>query len=359
MKKKPEVFSVYFGGGDPACVEVKYIEKTIRYLDEYFDLSQCEEIIFEGNAKSLNDLEKLKHYKEAKVNRISFGVQTFDTQIRKKIALRPSVDDIYETIEKLQQVGISRFDIDMIYNLPDQTEENLRRDLDIAFQLPVTYVSYYQLTVMPNTQFESLLKKDTYTTNPPSPEKDMELSRVIMERAKEMKLYEPRYMCYSSTENSRKDEKLDKSCLPILAFGSSAKGTFYDINYKNVSSIHEYIRMLKNDMFPTTICYYSDKEDMEEFQLLMALQIMKFKKSQITGYERFNTIFRDLIESAYLIEKGDELSLSSEGKVFIGNIQYLFINQKQKMRRYRNVLKSHNDKKNPYNQDKMNIKHTK
>lgn len=359
MKKIPQVFSVYFGGGDPACVEEKYIEKTIQYLDEYFDLSQCEEIIFEGNAKSLNDLEKLKHYKEAKVNRISFGVQTFDTQIRNKIALRPNVDDIYETIEKLQQVGISRFDIDMMYNLPDQTVENLRRDLDIVFQLPVTYVSYYQLTVMPNTQFENLLKKNTYTKNPPSPEKDMEMSRVIMERAEEMKLYEPRYMCYSVAENSRKDEELDKNCLPVLAFGSSAKGTFYHINYKNVSSIYEYIEMLKNDMFPATVCYYADKEDMEEFQLLMALQITRFKKSQITGYDRFKTIFRDLIEKGYLIEKGDELSLSTEGKVFIGNIQYLFINQKQKIRRYRNILKSHNNKKNPYNQDKMDIKYTK
>jgi oxygen-independent coproporphyrinogen-3 oxidase len=356
MKTKPQVFSVYFGGGDPACVDAKYIEKTIQYLNDCFDLSNCEEIIMEGNAKSLNDLEKLSIYKEAKVNRISFGVQIFDPQIRKKVALRPSVDDIYETIDSLHKVGIPRIDIDMMYNLPDQTAESLEKDLEIAFRLPLTYVSYYQLTVMPNTQFENLLKKDTYTTNPPSPEKDMELSKVIMDKAEKMGMYEPRYMCFSDGENSRRDEELEKNCLPVLAFGPSAKGTFYDINYKNVSSIQQYVDVLKNDMFPAINCYYASKEDMEVFQLLMALQTMRFKKSQITGYDRFDSIFRDLIESGYVAENGEELSLTRAGKVFIGNIQYLFINHDQKKRRYRNVLKSRNNKTNPYNQDKMDIK---
>lgn len=359
LKKNVRVFSVYFGGGDPACVNTKYIEKTIHYLNDYFDLSACEEIIFEGNAKSLTFLDKLYNYKEAGINRISFGVQTFDHQIRKKLALRPSIDDIYQTIENLQKVGISRFDIDMIYNLPDQSEESLIKDLDIAFRLPVTYVSYYQLTVMPNTQFESLTKNITYTQSPPSPEKDMELSKVILKRAAEMEMFEPRYMCFSTTGNSRRDNDLDKICYPVLAFGPSAKGTFYHINYKNVSSIRNYVEMLKDRIMPVVACYYADKEDLEEFRLLMALQTMKFEKNQISNYERFDTNFRDLIKCGYVVENKEELSLSTEGKVFIGNIQYLFINDKQKNRRLRNVLKSRNDKKNPYNQDKMDIKQPK
>lgn len=358
LTQKPKVFSVYFGGGDPACVEPEYIEKTIQNLREYYDLSKCEEIIFEGNAKSLNNMENLHRYKEAGIDRISFGVQTFDPDIRKKLALRPSLDDIYQTIEKMQKIGV-RYDIDMMYNLPDQDKERMIRDLEIAFRLPVTYLSYYQLTVMPNTKFDQLLKDSTYTTYPPTPQKDMELSKIIMKKAAEMGMYEPRYMCYSTMNNSRKDNTLEKICYPVLAFGPSSKSTFYHINYKNVCSVSEYVKMLKDDCLPTLNCYYASKEDMEEYELFNAILTMKFQKKEMQNYGRFENILNDLVKSGYFIDNGEELSLTDKGKVFIGNIQYLFINEEQKRRRYRNVLSSRVNKVNPYNQDKMGIPKTK
>lgn len=125
--KNVKIRSIQFGGGSPSCIPLHYIERVLKTIKEEFDTIDCELITMEGNARDLT-LEYVSQVKEIGIDRMSFGIQTFDPEIRKKIGIKSTVEDIYRAVESFKKIDFPDYSADLMYNLPDQTLDILSRD---------------------------------------------------------------------------------------------------------------------------------------------------------------------------------------------------------------------------------------
>ena len=150
--KDKEIETVFIGGGTPSTVEPKLYEKIFTTIEPY--LAKDIEITSEANPNSatkewLNGMFKLG------VNRISFGVQSFDKEKLKLLNRAHSKEDAISAILDAKEIGYKNLSLDLIYATLGDTKELLVRDIDEAFKLPINHLSAYALTIEDGTPFES------------------------------------------------------------------------------------------------------------------------------------------------------------------------------------------------------------
>lgn len=139
-----EIISIYFGGGTPSLMEPDYIEQIINVAKKNFNLSDTAEITLETNPGTVT-LDKLKRFKEAGINRISIGVQSFDDEELKFLTRIHDSKTAIETVENAYNAGFNNISVDLIFNLPNQTKKKWKENLIKAIGLPIAHISAYSL----------------------------------------------------------------------------------------------------------------------------------------------------------------------------------------------------------------------
>ena len=154
------VETIYFGGGTPSVLTVPELNDILHFFQQEFKVSNDAEITLEANPDDLTS-EYLTGIKEAGVNRLSLGIQSFQNKHLKKMNRRHNADEAVKAIENAAELGFDNISIDLIYGLPDLTEIEWQDSLSRAFQLPVQHLSAYHLTYHEGTPFYTWLKKGT------------------------------------------------------------------------------------------------------------------------------------------------------------------------------------------------------
>ncbi len=149
--KKNSISSIFIGGGTPSTVAPKYYKPIFEILLPY--LSKDVEITTEANPNSASYSWLIGMY-ELGVNRISFGVQSFNSNKLKFLGRSHSPNQAIKAIEDAYRVGFRQISLDLIYNCAKDSKKLLLRDLNEAFALPITHISAYELTIEANTPFE-------------------------------------------------------------------------------------------------------------------------------------------------------------------------------------------------------------
>ncbi|MGA1206749.1 MAG: radical SAM family heme chaperone HemW [Litorivicinaceae bacterium] len=144
--------SVFFGGGTPSLMPPESLQPLFEMLRENHWIDESTEITLEANPGTL-DLGHLDGYRALGINRLSIGIQTFDSQGLERLGRIHSGDDGKRMIEAAQTLGFSRLNVDLMHSLPEQTPEQALADLQTALSLGVQHLSWYQLTIEPNTVF--------------------------------------------------------------------------------------------------------------------------------------------------------------------------------------------------------------
>ncbi|OHE18863.1 MAG: coproporphyrinogen III oxidase [Sulfurimonas sp. RIFOXYD2_FULL_37_8] len=144
--------SLFIGGGTPSTVSPKLYEKLFSMLEPY--LAQNIEITSEANPNSAT-LEWLEGMFALGVNRISFGVQSFNKEKLRLLNRAHNASQAEEAILNAQKVGYKNISLDLIYATLGDTKELLENDLLRAFSLPINHLSAYALTIEEGTPFES------------------------------------------------------------------------------------------------------------------------------------------------------------------------------------------------------------
>jgi len=148
--------SLYLGGGTPSLIPADELAQLIKYVRQTLWLNDQAEITMESTIHDLTS-DKLKTLAEAGVNRISFGVQTFDTALRKRLGRLSDRQKVCDTIASARQAGIKTLSADILYRLPGQTPDEFIDDLKIAVGLGLDGVSIYPLIVMDGTPLKKAL----------------------------------------------------------------------------------------------------------------------------------------------------------------------------------------------------------
>ncbi len=146
------LISVYCGGGTPSLFSPEEIQRVIEFLEQSGRLSLDAEITLEANPGTI-ERGRFAAYRDAGINRVSLGAQSFDTDTLHRIGRIHAVTDVYRSVEELHAAGIQNFNIDLMFGLPGQSPEMAAFDLNEAVKLQPVHISRYQLTLEPNTLF--------------------------------------------------------------------------------------------------------------------------------------------------------------------------------------------------------------
>jgi putative oxygen-independent coproporphyrinogen III oxidase len=153
--------TVFFGGGTPSLFAPDDFARLLRALRERIAFACDAEITMEANPGTI-ERGRFAGYREAGINRISLGAQSFAPRALERLGRIHTADDTHRAVAELRAAGIENFNLDLMYALPEQTLEEAIFDVQTACGLCPTHVSYYQLTLEPGTVF--------YSRPPPLPD---------------------------------------------------------------------------------------------------------------------------------------------------------------------------------------------
>ncbi|MEW8399340.1 MAG: radical SAM family heme chaperone HemW [Candidatus Thiodiazotropha sp.] len=144
--------SVFIGGGTPSLFSAEGIGRLLSGIADAVTWGEEIEITMEANPGALESL-RLPGYREAGVNRLSLGAQSLNPDSLQALGRIHGPDEIVAAVERAKQAGFERINLDMMFGLPRQTPAMAAADLAAAIALNPGHISYYQLTLEPNTPF--------------------------------------------------------------------------------------------------------------------------------------------------------------------------------------------------------------
>jgi oxygen-independent coproporphyrinogen-3 oxidase len=155
--------TVFFGGGTPSLFPPEHFARLLDALRQQIAFASDVEITLEANPGTI-ERGRFSGYKDAGINRVSLGAQTFDARALKALGRIHSAEDTQRAVEELRAAKLDNFNLDLMYALPEQTCDQAQNDVKKAIALKPAHISYYQLTLEPGTVF--------YSRPPPLPNED-------------------------------------------------------------------------------------------------------------------------------------------------------------------------------------------
>lgn len=178
-----KVDTIYFGGGTPSLLPETAIHSIIQLLSQLFDINPHAEITLEANPDDVT-AARLHAWKEAGINRLSMGVQSFsDSSLHWMNRVHESAQSV-EAIELAQAAGFRNITIDLIYGIPGLSDERWEQDINKTLALQVPHLSCYALTVEPRTALDKMIRtKKTADIDPETQARHFNILTRKMEEA--------------------------------------------------------------------------------------------------------------------------------------------------------------------------------
>lgn len=150
IKHNKKIETVFIGGGTPSTIKAFEYEEIFEMIKPH--LEEFAEITTEANPNSAS-YEWLENMNKLGVNRVSFGVQSFDNDKLKFLGRAHNANSAIKAIQNAKSIGFKGINCDIIYGVQNDTMESLKKDFDTAFSLPITHLSAYSLTIEEGTKF--------------------------------------------------------------------------------------------------------------------------------------------------------------------------------------------------------------
>ncbi|SFC11038.1 radical SAM family heme chaperone HemW [Pragia fontium] len=318
------ISTIFIGGGTPSLLSAEAMQKLLDGVRERLPVDAQAEITMEANPGTV-EADRFNAYQQAGVNRISIGVQSFNQAKLERLGRIHGPQEAKRAARLAQELGLRSFNLDLMHGLPDQTLEQALDDLRQAIELNPPHLSWYQLTIEPNTLFGS--------RPPVLPDDDalwdiyqhghQLLSTAGYQQYETSAYAKPGYQCQHNLNYWRFGDYLGIGC------GAHGKLSFTDGRIlRTVKTRHPRGYMTGN---------YLDKQHnvetderpfeffMNRFRLLEATPRADFVN--FTGLDE--SLIRDKIDSAleqgYLTETAEEWQITEKGKLFLNSLLELFL----------------------------------
>ena len=153
VRERP-IETVFIGGGTPSLMSGAFYHRLFERLRERLTFSPEAEITLEANPGTL-ETGRFESFREAGINRLSIGVQSFDPNQLKTLGRIHDSAAAHSAIDAARKAGFDNFNVDLMHGLPGQTPSQALDDLQAALSYQPRHLSWYQLTIEPNTEFFS------------------------------------------------------------------------------------------------------------------------------------------------------------------------------------------------------------
>lgn len=317
--KTCDIDAVYFGGGTPTSMDEKDLIRILEKLKSAFLLAPYCEITMETTLSELSP-GKLRNLMESGLNRLSTGIQTFSTRGRKLLGRIGDGDSALQRMKEYVNTGLSDISMDLIYNYPGETMEELRNDINIMKNLDIAGFSLYSLISMENSILSNLQMKDTDSSDDTD---DMEKDRLFFNTiAGEMRkvgfeFLEITKMVKTGRDSYRyiKARNQGKYTIPL---GAGAGGEIMGGAVMNPIDIDRYEEFTHNPMKKMVPVMKDEYNKINK--AVSSLQLLKVTPEDFPADSKsyMEKLFSDLTKEGYFIKDGNDFNLTDKG-IFYGN----------------------------------------
>lgn len=151
IQERP-LISIFMGGGTPSLFSAQSLKRLFAALKNHCDFAADIEITLEANPGTVEH-DLFNAYRDIGINRLSLGVQSFNPHHLKLLGRIHDDQSALQAIAQAKAAGFTRFNIDLMFGLPEQSLEQGLQDLQLAIQQQPSHLSWYELTLEPNTYF--------------------------------------------------------------------------------------------------------------------------------------------------------------------------------------------------------------
>jgi len=297
VRDQGEVHTIFFGGGTPSLLSPEQFGSVLQTIRDHFTLTEDAEITTEANPGTVS-YENLLGLRKAGINRISYGVQSANTEELRMLERAHNFFDVIEAVTSARKAGFDNLNLDLIYGLPEQSPGTWQTTVKRILDLHPEHISAYALTLEHGTPFGRWSSKGLLPL--PDPDLAAEMYEWASEtfEANDYIQYEISNWAKQKDEGGRmKAELLNQensslilhkssfACrhnlqywrgLPYLAFGAGAHGYANGYRYSNVLRTRTYIERLSADhwstafpLSPATVNHHKQslQDDMSEFMM--------------------------------------------------------------------------------------------
>lgn len=230
--------TIFFGGGTPSLLDPPEIAGLIRACREAFDVTADAEVTLETNPETATP-ERLAAFRAAGVNRISFGVQSFDEDELKRLGRLHSAGRARDAIRDARAAGFDNLSFDLMFWLPGQSFASWLRTIDEAIALAPDHLSLYLLEIYPNSPLKDAMAREPWSQAPDDEAADMYLAGLDRLDTAGFEQYEISNVARPG-QASRHNVKYWQSG-QWWGFGCGAHSTLAGRRWQNVAATADYV----------------------------------------------------------------------------------------------------------------------
>src|SRR5215470_7092532 len=323
------VDTIYFGGGTPTTLTVGQISSLIEACRLRLDVESNSEITAEANPGSVSQ-NYLGELRKLGVNRLSFGVQSFDDGELRMIGRTHSAEEAREAVRNARAAGFANVSIDLIAGLPEQRMGTWRRNLEEAFALEPDHLSVYLLELYKDAPLLHRINRGELRAI--DDELTVEMYFALKDEAERhgFEHYEISNWARPGFE-SRHNLKYWTGA-PYRAFGVSAAGYDGRARWSNTRNIHEYLAKIESGRSPIADRVELDDDDRQSENLFLRLRLKDgvdldehLRRFGVDALERYHDEIERLREAG-LVELGENrLKISRAGAVLANEVFAAFV----------------------------------
>jgi len=238
--------TVYFGGGTPSLLPVEYIKELLVQISNQFILSPDVEITLEANPEDLTR-QKLVELKQAGVNRLSIGIQSFQDQVLQWMNRSHNAQQAWDSLNNAREVGFKNISLDLIFAVP-HSDYMLDEDLQRCLEFNPQHISTYNLTIETKTVFGHQLSQGTLEEVKQDQAADQYLRIISCLEQAGYQHYEVSNFCLPQQYSRHNQSYWERK--PYLGIGPAAHSFDGVSRQYNIAHNHKYIQALENEQLP-------------------------------------------------------------------------------------------------------------
>lgn len=323
--------SLYFGGGTPTYINEEQFRRIYNYISKNFNIEGADFTV-EANPLTITK-RKVQCLKSHGVTRLSVGIQTFNERILKIVDRYIPRERMYEALEMVRDFGFEDFNVDLMYGLPEQTQEIWKEDIERFLETRIPSLTIYRTGYLPRVLME--FNRKGYRI--PDEEEATMMYSYAFNRLNEKGYLQPHigstFFMRSGINRNRENILWGH---PLLGLGASAYSTSSKYQYQNIADMSAYReRILNQQPAVGEIIEITEDDKMRKYIIetlkLGYLDKDVFKKIfSISIESAFGKELTALVEMGLMKENGKDISFTLEGVRYMKETRYLFVDDEKR-----------------------------
>jgi len=321
--------TIYFGGGTPSLLDADDVSRIVEACENAFDVAADREVTMEANPETVSE-RRLAAFRDAGVNRVSFGVQSFRDDELRRLSRLHSADRARAAVGEARGAGFTNVSLDLMMWLPGQSVAEWLESVDAAIALAPDHLSLYLLELYPNAPLKDEMARKMWSQAPDDDAATMYLEAMARLEDAGLAQYEISNVARAGCR-SRHNLKYWTDG-EWLGFGCGAHSTRGATRWKNISSTAEYIDAVTRGASPAVDVHPLTPNEQLGDALFTGLRLVDGidvnaiqTRYGVDVWRRFGADLEPFVDAGCLRREGSRLGLTRQGMLLAHELMTVFV----------------------------------